>query len=66
MQKHLWTIMVKWAGLYWGILDCRAYKTKKEAITAMKNHPFHMRLKRGSMKVVKLTPDKPLKDSQPT
>jgi len=55
MQMHVWVIAVKWSGEYWGIESARAWETKREAQTAMKRHPFFGRLKRGHMKVVKLS-----------
>jgi hypothetical protein len=56
MQSHVWVVMVKWCGRYWGIESEKAWKTKKEALQAMKRHPFYSGITRGHMKVVKFVP----------
>ena len=58
MQCHVWIIMVKWSGLYWGIESPKAYETKAAAVKGMRSHPFYAGLDKGTMKVVKFVPGK--------
>ncbi len=65
MQKHLWVIMIKWAGCYWGLLSLKTWATRKEANEHLKKWTSREDVDKKYFKVVKMMPTIELIDTKP-